>query len=262
MTLSLPPSSSTAYLLVTHGSRDPRPAIAAQRLAQAVADEITHYLERSPSAPTPLVGTACLEFAPTALHEQIVAFGDRALTLGYQDIMILPLFLLPGVHVREDIPEQVMMAKHLLNNRIGIHVCPYLGSNPDLTRVIKGQIESMPATQTILLAHGSRRPGGNQPIDAIATQLGILPAYWSVSPSLKDQIHDAIQQGYRHITVIPYFLFAGGITDAIAQTLEDIDQRHPGISLTLGQPLIAQQAISTIIAESIGSAHQNLVLSL
>jgi hypothetical protein len=59
----------------------------------------------------PLVGTATLELADTPLHEQICEFASVALADGCKQVQLLPIFLLPGVHVREDIPTEVALAQ-------------------------------------------------------------------------------------------------------------------------------------------------------
>jgi len=61
----------------------------------------------------PLIGTACLELSPVPLHEQIKEFGVGALAGGYNCFQVVPLFLLPGVHVIEDIPTEVAIANKL-----------------------------------------------------------------------------------------------------------------------------------------------------
>jgi sirohydrochlorin cobaltochelatase len=66
------------------------------------------------------------------------------------------------------------------------------------------------------MAHGSRRSGGNQPLEAMAQAAGAHNAYWSVGPSLPDRLSKLYLQGHRTIAVVPYFLSAGGITDAIS----------------------------------------------
>ncbi|HEY9908690.1 MAG TPA: hypothetical protein V6D18_13920, partial [Thermosynechococcaceae cyanobacterium] len=109
-----------AYLLVIHGSRDPRPALAVSDLAQLFAERIRHQphsgetaaalldlgQERSiPAVLTPpeiLVGTASLECHPLRLHEQILEFWRSRSQDSQGRLVILPLFLLPGVHVMQD----------------------------------------------------------------------------------------------------------------------------------------------------------------
>ncbi|MGK7890551.1 MAG: sirohydrochlorin chelatase [Leptolyngbyaceae cyanobacterium] len=235
---SVSPLTVTAYLLVIHGSRDPRPAAAAQRLASQVAHQLAN-----PTNPTPLVDYACLELASMPLHQQILAFGDRALQSGYATLAVVPLFLLPGVHVRHDIPEEVAIAQTRLDRRLTLQLQPYFGEAEgmvDLFAQPRNNVTNMTAntpSASILLAHGSRKPGGNQPIEAIATQLGAVPAYWAVPPSLDDQILQLAQQDIQQITVLPYFLFAGAITDAIAQDISAMGDRYPRLTIALGEPL-------------------------
>ncbi|NEP61366.1 MAG: sirohydrochlorin chelatase, partial [Symploca sp. SIO2G7] len=66
----------------------------------------------------PLVGTATLELAPSPLHEQIQQFANLALRVGCQEVQLLPLFLLPGVHVMEDIPAEAAQAQANLGDSI------------------------------------------------------------------------------------------------------------------------------------------------
>ncbi|OUC13030.1 MAG: hypothetical protein B0A82_19245 [Alkalinema sp. CACIAM 70d] len=101
----------------------------------------------------------------------------------------------------------------------------------------------------ILLAHGSRRPGGNTIVEQLARDLDAHLAYWSMAPSLEDCLNhcmnhrlspvkpNCLREGLhwetieamqpplsvqprapvRRIVILPYFLSEGGITDAIAQ---------------------------------------------
>lgn len=230
--------TDAAYLLVIHGSRDPRPLTAAQQLADQVAQQLSASV-----SPLPLVEVACLELAALPLHQQIMAFGDRALQAGYTTLVIVPLFLLPGVHVCEDIPEEVAIAQTMLSQGITVQLHPYLGQAIGMGDMVARQLQPIAQgtqdtpTTPILLAHGSRRPGGNQPIEAIASQMTAIPAYWAVSPTLDEQIHQLAQQGIRHITVLPYFLFPGAITDGIAGKIGEMGDRYPHLTLALGQPL-------------------------
>ena len=249
---------TTAYLLVIHGSRDPRPQIAVDRLVELVSQELeTTSHQRgfaqafgaqaqataviSPS----LVGSAALELA-LPLHQAIVQFAR--LQEGVKQIQILPLFLLPGVHVSEDIPAEVAMAQQQLGE-IQIELRPYLGSQPGIIDILAEQFEQLPAQARILLSHGSRRPGSNQPVEAIAAQLDAVAAYWSISPSLDQQVENLAAAGYRDIAIVPYFLFAGGITEAIAVAVEQLE--NSDTTLYLGEPLGATPQLASLIVEEI-----------
>jgi sirohydrochlorin ferrochelatase len=173
-------------------------------------------------------------------------------------LKIFPLFLLPGVHVREDIPHQVAIAQKTLGTAIEIELCPYLGSYPGLTPLLAQQFDQVPTihnpqskTGRILLSHGSRRRGANQPIAALASQLNALPAYWSVPPSLTEQVDFLKDQGQSSIVILPYFLFRGGLTEAIAQQVSQMQQSSANLQLYLGEPLGVTPALVNLIVEAI-----------
>jgi len=266
---------STAYLLVSHGSRDPRPQVAIEELARLVRDRLTAevtVLEEKRAAPlclpfgkakmqaprrpaqrvmklSPLVGTAVLELAPLPLHQQIQRFGDRARAAGYSQVKILPLFLLPGVHVMEDIPAEVAIAQTALGESIHLSLCAHLGSHLQLRTLLMLSAKTPPEAAKVLISHGSRRPGGNQPVETIAQHLGATPAYWSVAPSLDSQVTALVETGNQAIAILPYFLFAGGITDAIAQHLPHLAQRFPHTHLYLEDPIGANANLADIAVE-------------
>ncbi|HCF29500.1 MAG TPA: cobalamin biosynthesis protein CbiX [Cyanobacteria bacterium UBA11049] len=254
----------SAYLLVSHGSRDSRPQVAMERLSWLLSQSQTRTqtalqvatiagFQKSKSEKNisnfPLVGTACLELAPVSLHEQIREFADRALKYGYNRIEIVPLFLLPGVHVMEDIPAEVAMAQKTLGSRLKLELKPHLGTHPGLIRLLANKQATTKAEVGILLAHGSRRAGAKQPVEAIAQQLGMLSAYWAVPPSLASRVQELVSAGHQQIGIVPYFLFAGGITDAIAQSVEQLQEQFPAVEIDLAEPLGASQELALLILD-------------
>lgn len=262
---------SSAYLLVSHGSRDPRPQAAVEQLAELLkarieslsrvqtpsSDSLRRGAQRNRTlravavnpAIEPLVGTATLELAPLPLQEQIRQFGNRAASQGVKRLLVLPLFLLPGVHVMEDIPSEVALAQQALGENLTIELLPHLGAHPSLKHLLATQMAAFNADARILLSHGSRRAGASQPVEEIAAQLSALPAYWSVSPSLKERVEELVNAEHRQIAIVPYFLFAGGITDAIAQSLEQLAEQFPTVQLSLGNPIGASAELANLILD-------------
>ncbi len=267
-----------AYLLVFHGSRDPRPEAAANVLAKHFLERIQHVESKNLTkvgsfAPfgeslepePPLVRTACLECGPLPLHQQIEQFGASlqaavmadavtntdaiSNTVNLPKIVVVPLFLLPGVHVMEDIPQAIALAQQTMGDRITIEMRPPLGSHRGLHRLVTERMAAEPMEAWILLAHGSRRPGANQPIEDLAEHLGAVTAYWSVPPSLESRLQTLMQLGIRKIAILPYFLFAGSITDAIAQMVAAIALQFPSLSLHLTAPLEASSALTDLLVD-------------
>lgn len=227
-------------LLVAHGSRDPRPQQALNLLAKRLG-------ERSGF---PNVGTATLELALLPLHQQIQEFAKLSQSWGYSQIQILPLFLSSGVHVNADLPAEIAIAQEQLGSEIQLNLLPYFGSKINrLAALIATKMATVEIEHWILIAHGSRHPGGNQPIEQLATQIKAIPAYWSVSLNFETQIKALILSGVHQIGIISYFMFSGGISDAIAQSLQPFSQEYPTVEFYLISPLEIDDNLVNLIED-------------
>jgi sirohydrochlorin cobaltochelatase len=253
---------SSAYLLVSHGSRDPRSQIALEQLAKLLNRKLqTKYAIAQSKTyrdttvfngeDNSMVGTACLELATLPLHKSIQQFATKAKESGVKQIEILPLFLLGGTHVKEDIPREIAIAQQDLENSISLQLNPYLGSNPRLIELLARQFKHLAAETKILMSHGSRYPNGNHSCEAIAAKLNAIPAYWSVSPTLAEIIAKLAQGEIKKVAILPYFLFVGGITDAIATQVQQLQQDYPKLELLLGNPLGATAELADLIVEEL-----------
>ncbi|MBE9043142.1 sirohydrochlorin chelatase [Pleurocapsales cyanobacterium LEGE 10410] len=261
--------SPYACLLVFHGSRDYRTQSAAHRLKELLATNCQfkniltqqNYSKKNLLAPPPevvstldfpqthLVDVAALELASKPLNESLVDFAQKAEQKGFKQIKVIPLFLVPGVHVREDIPAEIALAIKQINNRVTIKLSPCLGKFSGIVPLLTSKFLQLSAETRILIAHGSRLSGVNHYYQNLASQLNATMAYWSVSPSLVSQIKAQIASGKKQIAILPYFLFPGKITSAIAQEVKDLQTQHPQVELILGQPLGATAALAELIAK-------------
>ena len=267
---------TSAYLLVSHGSRDPRPQIALDRLAYLVDQQLvirevclSRYQAVSSSqkliegATTLLreterirVRTATLECHPLPLHRQIIEAAYLNKASGFSKLKIVPLFLLPGVHVQVDLPSEIAIAqRHLvtaesqLGNSSQLELCPYLGSSPRILEILARKFNPDPSEVRIIFAHGSRRVGGNTVIENLAHQLNAIACYWSVAPNLDAIISNLNLDKPQKITILPYFLFSGGITDAIAAQVEQFQQQFPQIVFKISSPLGATPELAQLILD-------------
>jgi sirohydrochlorin cobaltochelatase len=196
----------------------------------------------------PLVGTACLEAEALPLHQQIVAFSRRAYAAGAQRICLVPIFLLAGVHVVDDIPAEVDLARQCLPG-LAIDVCPHLGSHPGLKRLLRSRLQATESETLILLAHGSRRPSGNEAIAKLAEALEGTAAFWAVAPDLETQVIHHLQTGVQRLAILPYFLFAGTTTDAITRRTEELAERFPQLGFHLLPPLGPSLDLARLVAD-------------
>lgn len=179
------------------------------------------------------VGTAVLEFGAIPLAEQICDFASRIAAQGCYRLWILPLFLLPGVHVQVDLPAALAQARPSLPPGLEVGLLNYLGSHPALPQFLDQQRRGYAVSAWVVLAHGSRRPQANQPVEQIAERLGAEVAYWSVPPSLPEVIQRLAMDGHQHLGILPYFLFTGSTADEIYHQLVQIQLQFPQTTLHL-----------------------------
>ena len=247
-----------AYFLVAHGSRRPQPQQSLHQLADYFRAAIIRDRSSTDNAILPRVGTGCLEFQDNTLSEQLIQFYQSQPS-SLAQIHVLPIFLLPGNHVREDIPDAIQLAQDTLQalaltgghphpfNPFVLH--PHLGSHPQLQTIIQTQMADYHPEAWIILGHGSRRPEGNLAIAQVARHLQATPAFWAVQPSLTAQVTTLFAQGIRAIGVMPYFLFSGKITDAIVAQVTQLSHQHPDLTLQMLSPLSATPQLADALLD-------------
>lgn len=210
-------------------------------------------LQPSSQNHTCIVGSAALEFGLLPLHQQIIEFGRRLTSAGVKRLQLVPLFLLQGRHVMDDIPEEVDLARRELGGCIDIHVGDHIGGYGAMRDLIASRLASTPRKGRLLVAHGSRRPKGNRSVDQLAKSLGTAVAYWSNMSEIEDQTIQLMQQGCSTLTIFPYFLFAGGITDAVAHLTEELAERFPRTKFRLLPPLGATVDMADLVVDNLRS---------
>lgn len=112
--------SMRALLLFAHGSSDPGWAAPFERIRDAVA-----------------AGQAGRPVALAYLEKMRPSFAEAAAQLaaaGATEIVVAPLFLAPGGHVKNDLP--ALAAEAAKTNGIAVRVLPALGESPAMIAAI------------------------------------------------------------------------------------------------------------------------------
>lgn len=236
-------SHACAYFLVAHGSRDARSMKALHRLTAAFAQAVRPALSIHAG-----VGSGTLEFHPQSLTEQLIHFC-QGLPPPCRHVKVLPLLLLSGNHVQQDIPMAIAQAQAILKTDYVLESLPYLGSHPQIQRLLQGNELVCAKIPWILMAHGSQRQGANPAIEKLAQTLGMYPAFWVGSPSLEEQVLALIATPHQRIGIVPYFLFPGRIADAIAEQAEQLELKFKPLTLALLPPLDSAPTLIALIVD-------------
>ncbi len=114
-----------AIILFAHGSRDPDWPAPFQRIRRQV--EIAH--------PDARVELAFLESTPPKIEEA----AEKLIAQGAQSLLIAPLFMGQGAHLRRDLPEFI---ENLRSNHpsVAVRVLPAISDAPEVLDFIAGWI--------------------------------------------------------------------------------------------------------------------------
>jgi sirohydrochlorin cobaltochelatase len=203
----------------------------------------------SDSPQASMIEVAALELAEQSLCESLMKFAQRTSLQGFKKIKVIPLFLAPGVHVQSDIPAEIASAIKQLDNQITIELSPYLGKYSGIVAFLSSRFAELSGKTRILIAHGSKLPSAGEYYQNLSQQLAAEVAFWSTIPKFTEQIKTQIALGSQKIAILPYFLFPGKITEAIAQEVANLQREYPHVELQLGKPLGANPAIAELIAQ-------------
>ncbi|ADB94934.1 sirohydrochlorin chelatase [Candidatus Atelocyanobacterium thalassae] len=185
-----------------------------------------------------IVEVATLELSQISLAKKIQQFALKINKYGIKNLKIIPMFLFPGIHVKQDIPLEISTAQKKIGNLINLELCPHLGSYKGLSNLLSNQFSICSQMNAkIIISHGSHFKDGNNTIEVIASNLNAITAYWGMKPDLSDQINILLKQNKLAITIIPYFLFRGKITTIITQQIKKIQSNLPEIQINLGHPI-------------------------
>ncbi len=228
-----------AYILVVHGSRNPCYRQQLHQLEHLIIEKLN-----SQGFSVPII-TTYLELGDQPLSVKIANFARKYAKKGYQTLKILPLFLLSGTHVLEDIPEEIEISRSF--SPIRLELMSHLGQSEHLTTLLQYKYQQQPTTHRILLTHGTRIPQGNKESEEIAQKLKAETAYWSIPPNLATIIDKLPNSPSESIAILPYFLFSGKITEAIAQEIELL-QKNTNSKLNFIPPLgVTPELVEVIV---------------
>ena len=114
----------STYLIVAHGSKEKESFTAFQKLLKAVRTRLKGKM----------VEGAFLQINSPSISEAI----DRCAKRGERDIVILPMMMFPGRHVKEHIPEIIENAK-AKHPQMDFHYARPLSDYPAMLTLIKEQ---------------------------------------------------------------------------------------------------------------------------
>ncbi|MDP4163145.1 MAG: sirohydrochlorin chelatase, partial [Bacillota bacterium] len=147
---------------------------------------------------------------------------EQCIESGANEITIVPILLLPGIHAKVDIPAEIHRAKIMYPHMSFRYGTP-LGSDEVMMDMVlkrlteKGFGEGK-ADAVLLVGHGSREAGAAMEFVALAEMLRVnkgIPleiGYLTTSPDYGKQAKVMLEKASRKLFVVPFLLYSGGFT--------------------------------------------------
>jgi sirohydrochlorin ferrochelatase len=234
------PTESTAVLLLSHGSRDPRAEYVVAELVAAVA---------SRTALT--VRAAYLDFTAPTAEVALRAFAAD----GFTSVRVVPLLFTPGYHLTHDVP--LAVAASGVTDRMDVSVAPPLLSGGHRVRAlliaalgdrlaqagVHGDVDAL-----LLASAGSSARSARLRVSSLARDLEqaygipVMPACASAGPPSPAQALEALADtGIERPAVASLFVAPGRLTDSVVAACPGLPVADPlGVSPAFVELLVTQ----------------------
>lgn len=234
-------------LLVSHGSRSPRPAKEKQALADRLRVLYPHIS----------IKTAFLELAEPSVTQALLEIEAERI----EEVLVLPLMLFPAIHVSEDIPE-ILNNYRLSGGTMTLHYGVETGaSNRIITAAAQAihQTGGDQAEALVLLVKGSSNPAvaarGGEVLKGLLERLGIpagsLCFTGDKKPGLEEALKEMADDGKTRIALCPFFLFSGRLLDRADQTVAEFCAARPEVHITPAPVLYDQPGVLDALTDQI-----------
>ena len=202
-----------------------------------------------------------LEFATESLAQQLKLAALGFDTSSLSKVIVVPVLMAAGVHVREDIPAAIEQAGQLCPT-LSFHLTSPIGQTEQLGDVLTSLCNAMsPCEAWVIWGHGSRRASFAREFEQVgqilskrnANQL-VLTAFAKQEPCLDRQIRQLYQSGYRRIGVLTGLLFPGWLSDRLIASARELEAGLPNLQIDVSPVLMPHELWVDAIRELVSGA--------
>ena len=242
-----------AFLVVGHGSRDPRGAREFHELVGLVR-------ERNPGL---AVEGGFIELSRPPIGECV----NRLAAEGARDVAAVPLMLLAAGHAKDDIPA-TLVREGIEHPEMEFRYGRALGVRPELLELMGERIsavvpdEEKPDTAVLVVGRGSSDPDANSDIAKIVRLFYegrpypmVEGAFISMTPPGVGEGLDRLRRlGARRIVVFSYFLFTGVLEERIRDEAEGFAAEHPDLEVRYAGYFGPDERVADLLLERYAEA--------
>ena len=238
-------------LLIGHGSRDPEAAKEFGLLHEMVESRL----------PGRRVAGGFLELSDPPLDDAV----DELVAAGATDVVAVPYVLFGAGHLKDDGPAVLGRARRR-HPQVRFRLARDLGVHPAVLDVAerrsRAAVTGSEGGTVVLIGRGSTDPDACAEFVKLGRLLAdgrgfdaVEPAFAAMSrPTVEEALERQRVLAAREIAVVPLFLFSGVLVDRIGERASAWAAEHPDVTLTVGDPLGADERLADLVVERLAEA--------
>jgi len=168
--------------------------------------------------------------------------------------IVMPLFLHEGWHLRKDITETISSSSK------AVTILPPLTTSLALMEVFRDRLDELKSEHeaVIIYSHGNRATEKQIHLYKLSMEFQVkLGIKCSVAvskgePSLSLQLSRLVDQGVKHITILPHFLFSGVWQGKLESQINEFSLASD-VQISIAQPLNHHIALLAEISNSLST---------
>lgn len=244
-------------VLVGHGSRDPRGNEEILEFVELFKEQ--HHFQN--------VEACFLEFAEPDIPSKL----DECVAKGAQEVIVIPLILLPAGHTKLHIPGHIDEARQRHQGVVFTYGKP-IGEDLQITHILqerlqgtleefaeKGEEIDPDKTALLVTGRGSSDPDANSTLFRISRLIWeklpyriVETAFMGVtSPLLSESLKRCRMLGAQKIIVLPYFLFTGILIERMIKQTAEFTKEHPDAPAVVADYMGFHPYLAEIVARRI-----------
>ena len=242
-----------AFLVVGHGSRDPRGAKEFHELVGLLR-------ERNPGLS---VEGGFIELSRPPISECVNRLAEE----GARNVAAVPLMLLAAGHAKDDIPA-TLVREGMDHPEMDFRYGRALGVRPELLELMEERISAVvpeaekPDTAVLVVGRGSSDPDANSDIAKITRLFYegrpypmVESAFISMTPPGVEEGLDRLRRlGAARIVVFSYFLFTGVLEERIRDRAEAFAAGNPEVEVRYAGYFGPDERVADLLAERYAEA--------
>lgn len=203
-----------------------------------------------------------LEKASPTIFEAV----ETSILQGAEEVTVVPVLLLPGIHANVDIPAELERIKQKYP-KVKVFYGDPLGVNETALEIVLDRLRNQGFSDSqsdtvLLVGHGSREPNAEREFAKLGSTLqgkiqsSVETSYITTYPFYGDQLMAC--RPSKKVFVVPYLLYSGGFIAKIEETVNKFRKANPANQFLLCKPFGFDERLVDLLIQRAEEARKGM----